>query len=187
MEELWLGKNKITSMTGRFSEFTFPRLRQLSLQSNRLTEWNPLLFSHVAPNLENAYFGANQLSDMDSQVLEAVNPESIVELDLSYNCLTQVPLFPRPMHNMQELWLNDNKIDSVDSLKRLSVIFPNLRTIYIERNPVHRSCPLDCRNTILANAPETLEQIDATMIPKHEIRVEATAIDRSSTKPILKH
>jgi protein phosphatase 1 regulatory subunit 7 len=186
LEELWLGKNKITSIKGKFSEFRFPRLKQLSLQSNRLTEWNPLLFSHVAPNLENAYFGSNQLPDMDRDTLEAVNPDSIAELDLSYNCLTQVPQFPRPMHRMQELWLNDNKMDFVDSLTTLSRIFPSLRTIYIERNPVHRSCSLDCRNTILRNAPQTLEQIDATMIPKHELLVASIPVDKNTVKPILK-
>ena len=187
LEELWLGKNKINSIKGdEFSSMRLPNLRQLSLQSNRLTEWNHLLFSHIAPNLENVYFGSNQLPDMDPETLKAVNKDKLVELDISSNCLAQVPQFPEPMSKLEELWLNDNLISYTDSLVTLGTIFPSLRTFYIERNPVQKECPLDCRLTIQRNGPPTLEQMDATMIPQRELTVSFKEVESSSTKPILK-
>jgi protein phosphatase 1 regulatory subunit 7 len=187
LEELWLGKNKISSLKGDFSKYRFPQLKQLSLQSNRLTEWNPSLFSQVAPNIENAYFGSNQLPDMDADTMASLNHQTIQELDLSYNCLTVVPSFPLPLVHLQELWLNDNKIESTESLTQLCSTFPNLRTLYIERNPVQRSCPLDCKVTILKFAPPSLEQIDASRVPNHELSVEVHPSSESSFKSILKH
>jgi protein phosphatase 1 regulatory subunit 7 len=170
LEELWLGKNKISNM-GDFTHLYFPKLEQLSLQSNRLTEWSGELFSHCARNLKNVYLGSNALPDPDPQVLNCLNPDVIEELDLSCNRLTKVPQFSRPMTSLTELWLNDNQIQTTEGLNMLNICYPNLRTIYIERNPVHAQCPLDCRNTILLSAPSTLEQIDATMIRSHQIRV----------------
>ena len=188
LEELWLGKNRIEDVGGdAFSQFHFPNLKQVSLQSNRLTEWNYLLFSQVAPNIENAYFGSNKLPDMTLEVLQAVNVNTMIELDISCNCLTQVPQFPRPLVRLEEIWLNDNQITTTESLTCLGRLFPNLRTIYIERNPVHKECPLDCRMTIMRSAPETLEQIDASRIPEHELRVIAESTAPGTVKPILKH
>ena len=185
LEELWLGKNKITDMDG-FKPFRFSKLRQLSLQSNRLTKWTPELFGLVAQNLENVYLGSNQLPDLDERILESMNPNSLVELDLSCNALTQVPQFPKPMNTLEELWLNDNLIDSVESLKCLNRIFPSLRTIYIERNPVHSQCPLDCRNTIIQHAPKSLEQIDASRVNyQHVVLYPSGAA--TTVKSILKH
>lgn len=185
LEELWLGKNKITDMND-LNRFHFPHLKQLSLQSNRLTQWAPRLFMSVAPNLSNVYLGSNQLPDLDSDTLEAMSPDVLEELDISCNALTTVPQFPKPMVALTELWLNDNLIVSTDSLKTLRQVYPALKTIYVERNPVHAQCPLDCRNEILKNAPDSLEQIDAVMIPKHALRVSASS-DFHVKKTILKH
>lgn len=185
LEELWLGKNKLTDMND-LNNFHFPSLKQLSLQSNRLTQWAPKLFSQVAPNLTNIYLGSNQLPDMDTDTLAAVNADVMEELDISCNALTTVPQFPKPMAVLTELWLNDNKITSTEGLRTLRDVYPALKTIYIERNPVHAQCPLDCRNEILRNAPDSLEQIDAVMIPRHELRVSAS-VDYHVKKTILKH
>jgi hypothetical protein len=90
------------------------------------------------------------------------------------------------MHHLTELWLNDNLIETTDSFTGLGLIYPALKTIYIEGNPVQSQCPLDCRNSILLHASPTLEQIDASMISKHEIQVQASP-DVNVKKTILKH
>jgi protein phosphatase 1 regulatory subunit 7 len=169
-----------------FKSLRFTQLRQLSLQSNRLTKWTPELFAQVAPNLENVYLGSNRLPDLDLRTRESMNTDALVELDLSCNALTEVPQFPKPMLNLEELWLNDNLVDSVESLKTLGRVFPKLRTIYIERNPVHSQCPLDCRNIILQHAPRSLEQIDASRVNTQHAAV-SNMVTTSAVKSILKH
>jgi protein phosphatase 1 regulatory subunit 7 len=180
LEQLWLGKNKISNLAD-LNAYSFPELVQISLQSNRLTDWaGGVLFRQVAPNLQNVYLGSNQLVDMDEATLSSFNPDTLIELDISSNALTVAPQFPRPLVRLEELWLNDNKIDSVESLKCIGPIFPVLRTIYIERNPVHSQCPLDCRNVILANAPPTLEQVDANRVEAHRV----TVSEHGESKPV---
>lgn len=185
LEELWLGKNKISNMSD-FNNLSFPKLRQISLQSNRLTEWSQMLFSTCAPSLTNVYLGSNALPDIDAHTLGSLNPDTLEELDVSCNKMTSVPHFPQPMHHLTELWLNDNVIGTTDSFTGLGSIYPALKTIYIERNPVQSKCPLDCRNSILLHASPTLEQIDASMIPKRELKVHASP-DSNVKKTILKH
>lgn len=183
LEALWLGKNKIASFND-FIPLRFPKLKQLSLQSNRLTKWNPELFSTVAPNLTHIYLGSNRLPDMDAPTLASLNPSCLQEIDLSCNVITRIPHFPHPMSALEELWLNDNQIGQEETFENLEFDFPVLKTIYIERNPVHTQFPLDCRRMILKNAPESLEQIDASMIPRSEIQVR---VDPIHTRSILRH
>ena len=185
LEELWLGKNKIASMDDLIP-CRFPKLRHLSLQSNRLSHWSPDIFSLVTPNLTHLYLGSNQLPDMNEPTARAFNPHALQELDLSSNLLTEIPRFPLPMEALEELWLNDNRITADELFSTLKNSFPNLRTIYIERNPVHTEFPLDCRRRIISNAPETLEQIDASMLTQKGpvISVESCAGD---VRSILRH
>lgn len=183
LEQLWLGKNKIDTMDG-FAGCWFPKLTQLSLQSNRLTSWSVDLFARAAPNLTNIYLGSNQLLDPDFAVLSAMNDELLEEIDLSCNKLTAVPAFTRPMVNLEELWLNDNAISDTSSFSRLAAA-PRLRTIYMERNPVQKECPLDYRKSIIKASPDSLEQIDACIIPKCETNVVSSC--PSTVKSILKH
>ena len=174
LEELWLGKNKIASLDTFPDSVSFPRLRQLSLQSNRLTAWSPALFTRIAPNVASVYLGSNQLPDMDEETRAALNPSTLEELDLSCNQITRIPHFPKQMLILEELWLNDNLINDTESFTALSRCYPSLRTIYIERNPVHTQCPLDCRNSILANSSSTLEQIDAGFVTRGELAVSSS-------------
>jgi protein phosphatase 1 regulatory subunit 7 len=186
LEELWLGKNKIENMSD-LDQCSFPKLKQLSLQSNRLTRWSQKLFSQVAPNLTNIYLGTNGLMDPSTEVLGALNPLTLEEFDVSCNRLTKVPNFPKCMNALSELWLNDNLIDSTETFGRLKLAVPNLKTIYLERNPVQKQCPLDYRNTLLENLPATIEQVDAVRIPNREIRVASSPDVLPVKKSILKH
>lgn len=185
LEELWLGKNKISSLEG-LESCSFPKLKQISFQSNRLTRWLPQLFSTVAPNLTHLYLGNNQLPDMDLATIDSVSPEILQELDLSCNALTMLPRFSRPMVALEELWLNDNRIGPQETFEKLKIFFPALKTIYVERNPVHSQFPLDCRRMILNNAPESLEQIDATMIPRKDLEIRVAPAPNAA-RSILRH
>ena len=185
LKELWLGKNKIENMSD-LDGFEFPKLEQLSLQSNRLIHWSENLFSKVAPNLTNVYLGTNALTDPGLEVLSGLNPDTLEEFDVSCNRLTQVPLFPKRMHKLQELWLNDNLIDSSDSFERLREPVPGLTTIYLERNPVQKQCPLDYRKTLMENLPESIEQIDAVRVPTRELHVTSNPDTFPVKKSILK-
>ena len=186
LEELWLGKNKIESMHD-LDAFVFPKLRQLSLQSNRLTEWSETLLSKVAPNLENLYLGSNALPDPTRDVVEGINADTMEEIDLSCNKLTDIPEFTKPMHVLQELWLNDNQIRTTASFGRLKEFLPVLKTIYMERNPVQTECPLDYRNQLRMNLPTTVTQIDATMVNCEEQIIFSVGTTDTSKKSILKH
>ncbi len=186
LEELWLGKNKIENMHD-LDHYQFPHLRQLSLQSNRLTEWSTALFTTVAPSLENLYLGSNALPNPAAEVLEGLNPERLEEIDLSSNKLTEIPAFTRPLHALQELWLNDNQIADTNSFQRLKEFLPNLKTIYMERNPVQTECPLDYRTQLRSNVPDSVTQIDATMISSEEQIVFSTIQTEGPTKSILRH
>merc|ERR1719198_1511865 len=59
LEELWLGKNKITSMALP----PLPKLRHLSMQNNRLEVWDSSFFTN-ASGLTNLYLGFNNLPDL---------------------------------------------------------------------------------------------------------------------------
>ncbi|KJR89117.1 adenylate cyclase [Sporothrix schenckii 1099-18] len=60
LEELWLAKNKITSLEGLQN---LPKLRLLSVQSNRIRDLRPL---HGVPTLEELYISHNALESLES-------------------------------------------------------------------------------------------------------------------------
>ena len=182
LEELWLGKNKIEKI---LDHGYFPKLKQISLQSNRLTTWSGNLFSEVAPNLTNVYLGTNQLPDPPNELLETMNENCVEELDFSCNLLTEIPKFSKPMIALQEIWLNDNQIADTNSFHRIASLMPNLKTIYMERNPVQKQCPLDYRSNVLANAPKSLEQLDAVVIHTHQPDVKKA--ESPNVRSILKN
>ncbi len=188
LRELWLGKNRIEHMH-ELACFRFPNLQQLSLQANKLTEWSVEVFSKTAPNLAHLFLGNNGLSDPSEEVLHAFNPDTLEDLDISYNRLTQVPKFTaNPLNALQELWLNHNLIKTTDSFTTLKLGCPNAKTVYLEGNPVQTECPLDYRQALTSNIPESVEKIDATMVPKSAFKVVTSdTVVPLLHKTILKH
>lgn len=188
LRELWLGKNRIENMH-ELAVFHFPNLEQLSLQANRLTHWSADLFKIATPNLAHLFLGNNGLSDPDQDVLQALNPNTLEDLDISYNRLTRVPDFSaNPLHSLEELWLNHNQIKSTDSFGTLKSGCPILKTIYLEGNPAQTECPLDYRTALMRSIPGTVEKIDATMVPQKELKViTSDHVTPLLHKTILKH
>mmetsp|Transcript_36519 Transcript_36519/g.77692 ORF Transcript_36519/g.77692 Transcript_36519/m.77692 type:complete len:379 (+) Transcript_36519:85-1221(+) len=127
LQQLWLGKNKITSMAIP----PLPALRHLSLQNNRLETWDASFFVN-ASGLTHLYLGHNNLPDLPEDFVKLT---SLVELDLAKNALTKIKPMPE-LVGLQELWMNDNQIDDLEEVKHLSS-YPALKTVYLERNPMH--------------------------------------------------
>lgn len=127
LEELWLGRNKIVSMALPH----LPNLHRLSMQSNRLEVWDPDLFRHC-PGLTHLYLGHNNLPDVPEEV--ALLTE-LFEFDLAANPIVHVPSMPQ-LAKLEELWMNDCRIEDVTEVQNLSCL-PGLRTVYLERNPMH--------------------------------------------------
>lgn len=127
LQQLWLGKNRITS----FSIPPLPALRHLSLQNNRLEVWEPSFFQNVS-GLTHLYLGHNNLPDLPDEFSLLTD---LKELDLAKNAITLVRPFPK-LKNLEELWMNDNQITDLTEVQNLAS-YPALRTIYLERNPMH--------------------------------------------------
>uniref|UniRef100_A0A6U6X0Z3 Protein phosphatase 1 regulatory subunit 7 n=1 Tax=Zooxanthella nutricula TaxID=1333877 RepID=A0A6U6X0Z3_9DINO len=163
LEQLWLGKNKIVSMALP----PLPALRHLSLQSNRLEAWDTSLFEN-APGLTHAYFGHNNLPNLPDEFTKLTN---LVELDLAKNAITLVRPMPQ-LTKLQDLWMNDNQVSDLAEARHLAS-FPALRTVYLERNPMHglgnAESEARYKEAILQAAPD-LVQLDAVRL-NSEIKV----------------
>eukprot|EP00929_Paragymnodinium_shiwhaense_P013572 TRINITY_DN121425_c0_g1_i1.p1 TRINITY_DN121425_c0_g1~~TRINITY_DN121425_c0_g1_i1.p1 ORF type:complete len:391 (+),score=79.86 TRINITY_DN121425_c0_g1_i1:73-1245(+) len=154
LEELWLGKNKITKM----ALAPLPNLKRLSMQSNRLEQWDSLLFSNC-PNLEYLYLGHNNLPNLPDDFGTLTK---LIEVDLAANAMTRIQGFPT-MVQLKELWMNDCKVDDLAEIQNLSK-FPALQALYLERNPMHglgdEAREKLYKDAILAAVPD-LAQLDA--------------------------
>lgn len=154
LEQLWLGKNKIVSMALP----PLPALRHLSMQSNRLETWDPSLFRN-APGLTHLYLGHNNLPDLPDDFSLLTN---LKELDLAKNAISLVRPFPQLTH-LEELWMNDNQVSDLAEVRNLAQ-FPAIKTVYLERNPMHglgnQEMEAKYKEAILQAVPH-LYQLDA--------------------------
>lgn len=127
LQELWLGKNKIVSMALP----PLPKLRHLSMQNNRLETWEGSLFTN-ASSLTHLYLGHNNLPDLPEEFSLLTN---LVEVDLAKNAITVIRPMPQ-LTKLEELWMNDCQIKTLEEVRNLGS-FRSLRTVYLERNPMH--------------------------------------------------
>lgn len=170
LEELWLGKNKIISMTIP----PLPALRHLSLQNNRLEVWEPAFFQNLS-GLTHLYLGHNNLPDLPEEFALLAG---LVEVDLVRNAITQIKPIPE-LRKLEELWMNDNKIEDLGQIANLSA-FPSLKTIYLERNPMqdlgNKEAEQRYQEAILQAVPH-IQQIDAERV-NFEIKVITDGTER---------
>jgi len=163
LRELWLGKNKIPSMALP----PLPALRHLSLQNNRLEVWDPALFQN-ASGLTHLYLGHNNLPDLPEEFSLLTE---LVEVDLAKNAITKVPQLPQ-LTKLQEIWMNDNQISDLAEVRHLATI-PALKTVYLERNPMHglgdKESEARYKEAILQAVPN-LYQLDAVRL-KTEVKL----------------
>ena len=170
LEELWLGKNKIVSMTLP----PLPRLRHLSMQNNRLEVWEPAFFQNLS-GLTHLYLGHNNLPDLPEEFALLTD---LVEVDLVRNAITLIKPIPQ-LQKLEELWMNDNKIEDLGQISNLAS-FPALKTIYLERNPMqdlgNKEAEERYREAILKAVPQ-IQQIDAEHV-NFDIRVISDGTER---------
>ncbi|KAG1804239.1 uncharacterized protein BJ212DRAFT_1394370 [Suillus subaureus] len=99
LEELWLGKNKLTKLENLS---TLSRLKILSLQSNRITKIEGL---DQLADLEELYLSHNGVERLEG--LE--NNTKLRMLDVGVNFVLAIENISH-LVSLEELWLNNNKI-----------------------------------------------------------------------------
>lgn len=86
-------------------------------------------------------------------------------MDLAKNAITKVPQLPQ-LTKLEEIWMNDNQVTDLDEVRHLATI-PSLKTIYLERNPMHglgnTESEARYKEAILQAAPN-LYQLDAVRL-----------------------
>ena len=166
LEELWLGKNKITelkvSCLDRICR-TFSQIRQnishlnnlkiLSIQSNRLPKISGL---SALTNLEELYISHNALDEISG--LE--NNANLRVVDISNNRITHLTNLEKQEH-LEELWASSNLITSFEEVEKELADKKKLNTVYFEMNPLQLRNPALYRNKIRLALPQ-IQQIDAS-------------------------
>jgi protein phosphatase 1 regulatory subunit 7 len=156
LEELWLGKNKITSLAGGCLA-GLPKLRLLSIQSNRLTSLDGI--EEVAETLEELYVAQNGLLNL--RPLSTLKKLQV--LDISGNRIEHLTDLAH-LTDLRELWASTNQLSSFDEIERECKALPNLETVYFEGNPLQRQNPTTYRNKIKLSVGPQIKQIDANIL-----------------------
>ncbi|OEH75449.1 hypothetical protein cyc_03809 [Cyclospora cayetanensis] len=176
LKDLWLGKNKITKMELP----NLPNLERVSLQSNRLEAWDVVLFERC-PKLRELYLSNNNLPSPPTEIRRL---EDLTILDLGCNRVEEVEAVA-PLNQLQDLWLNDNKLQSLDHCRCLQRL-PALDTLYLERNPLQGNLGPGYRQAVVDLLPR-LSQLDALLLHTSINIVHHPQKDESPVKPIMKH
>ncbi len=168
LRELWLGKNKITSMAITAS---LPNVHTCSVQCNRLEVWEESFFRNC-PKLEKLYLSENALPSFDFATTFAHVPD-LEELDLSHNRIDTIPKTFK-LEKLTELWMNANKVDFIDEKSEAIAGLWNLKLqcLYLEHNPCWDANYKDGGETykrILRKVcGPSLKQLDAIMFEIHD-------------------
>ncbi|KAF8753320.1 LsmAD [Rhizoctonia solani] len=140
LEELWLGKNKITRLQS---------LRVLSIQSNRITKLEGL---EELTNLEEFYISHNGLNKIEGLGKNL----KLRTFDVSGNGITTVENLSH-LSELEEFWASDNQIATLNDLERELGGIKSLSTIYLERNPCEKEDPTGYRRKVMLALPQTID------------------------------
>jgi protein phosphatase 1 regulatory subunit 7 len=149
LEELWLGKNKITEIKGLD---TLQNLKILSIQSNRLTS---ISLPHL-PQLEELHISHNLLTSTTG----LQHNTSLSVIDISSNPIEHLTDLS-PLTKLKEFWASNCKLESFAEVERELGGCEDLETVYFEGNPLQRSQPALYRNKVKLALPRVV-QIDAS-------------------------
>ena len=168
LEELWLGKNKITEIKvwGDVSNLGFSltlcknisllsNLKILSIQSNRLTKISGL--SDLS-NLEEIYISHNAITEV-SGLDQSFN---LRVLDISNNQISHLTNLKHLTH-LEEVWASSNQISSFDEVEKELADKTALSTVYFEGNPLQKRNEALYRHKVHLALPQ-IQQIDASML-----------------------
>ncbi|WFC98944.1 protein phosphatase regulatory subunit Sds22 [Malassezia yamatoensis] len=152
LEELWVGKNKITSLDGIQH---LKNLKILSIQSNRLTKLDNLDELTKLEELYVSHNGITSLSGLDHNL-------QLNTLDFGAN---QVESLQGVEHlsKMSQFWGNDNRIQDLNHLDQFlgPKLMPDLETVYLEGNPGQKAEGANYRRKISLMLHQ-IDQLDAT-------------------------
>ncbi|KAF3226375.1 hypothetical protein TWF106_000868 [Orbilia oligospora] len=152
LEELWLGKNKISEIK---NISMLSNLKILSLPSNRLTKLSGL---DGLTNLEELYVSHNAIEDLSG--LE--NTPNIKNLDVTHNRLTSIRGIEHLSH-IVDFWASENQLSSFKEVEDVLKDKAELETVYFEANPLQLMGPATYRNKVRLAIPH-IKQIDATFV-----------------------
>eukprot|EP00026_Physarum_polycephalum_P010540 Phypoly_transcript_10706.p1 GENE.Phypoly_transcript_10706~~Phypoly_transcript_10706.p1 ORF type:complete len:331 (+),score=36.47 Phypoly_transcript_10706:44-994(+) len=151
LEQLWLGMNKITTIQNLD---TLTKVTKMSIQSNRLTSIGNGLANLVSlQELYLSHNGITHISGLDTLV-------NLKILDLSSNQITKLENVTS-LRSLEEFWFNDNKAESWEDLETQLTPLTNLRTLYLEGNPLTKHAQYKSRIIHMFTA---LVQLDANYI-----------------------
>lgn len=153
MEELWLGKNKITELKGLD---TLTNLKILSIQSNRLTSIAGL---SKLQNLEELHISHNAIKEISG--LEGNTNLRVI--DISANPIEHLTGL-KQLKLLQELWASNCKLSSFEEIEQELRDKEELETVYFEGNPLQRAQMALYRNKVRLALPQ-VKQIDASQYP----------------------
>lgn len=153
LEELWLGKNKITEIRGLD---TLQNLKILSIQSNRIRAISGL---DQLPQLEELYISHNALTSLSG--LE--NTKALRVLDISNNKIEKLEGVGH-LEEIEELWASYNLFADFGEVERELGGKKALTTVYFEGCPLQLRGPAVYRNKVRLALPQVL-QIDASECP----------------------
>ncbi len=177
LEELWLAKNKITSLEGLRN---MPRLRLLSVQANRIRDLAPL---RDVPTLEELYVSNNMLESLASLAPSPSPPPetssgepskdpseksgtpapslpNLRVLDAANNQLTSLAGVER-LAALEEVWAGYNRLIDFADVEACLRDKASLNTVYLEGNPLQLRAPALYRNKVRLALPQ-VQQIDAS-------------------------
>ncbi|KAH0561940.1 hypothetical protein GP486_003358, partial [Trichoglossum hirsutum] len=149
LEELWLGKNKITELKNISH---LQNLKILSIQSNRLTRLEGL---DSLVNLQEVYVSHNALTEISG----LDHNTNLHVLDISNNQISNLTNLAH-LKKLEELWASNNKLSSFEEVERELKDKENLNTVYFEGNPMQLSNMATYRNKLRLTLPQVV-QIDA--------------------------
>ena len=168
---LWLGKNRIEEVDGLRDGPICESLRQLDLQSNRISKLGNGL--KKLAHLEELVLGHNGIESLvineqencqrDISTSSLASQTSLSILDLTGNRIKSLGCGLDTLAELTDLWLGYNQIETVADadLPRISKTCPLLDTLYLEHNPVARDWAyrLD-----VVKGLQSLKQLDADKI-----------------------
>jgi protein phosphatase 1 regulatory subunit 7 len=153
LEQLWLGKNKITSLAGLP---LLPNLTILSIQSNRITKLESLTTN--LPALEELYISHNLLTSLSG--IQGCRKLRVI--DVSSNQITKLEGLEE-LKQLEEFWASNSSFDSFEDVEKQLRDKEHLETVYFEGTPLQKRQPALYRNKVRLALPQ-IKQIDASKL-----------------------
>lgn len=165
LKSLWLGKNKVERVPDLSP---LQKLRQLDLQSNRLTGLDSGLQGLTL--LEELYLACNSLHSLDglpSSPPSSSSAPALNTLDVTTNKIENVEAVQHLL-SLEEFWMSSNLVTTTAALLPLKAL-PALSCLYLEHSPLQKSLQQGYRSEVLAVLPN-LTQLDAALVAPGERR-----------------